>query len=193
MGADYPADEQSTANATKASSTRSKYSLADRDDGTLSDELETMLSLTQTFSFWDDEGGAVGGAHRDGYATDDDDSYGTNSFVSWGTEEERDYVAGAAVSVPCSGVCGDNELADATNVVVETLRDTGRAISNAVRNQKEIRETMFMTKEQKARAKREKKERLEEERRAERERRSKEDGQRARLEAVKVAHMWREK
>ena len=182
--------------------TRSSNSLLSKDTKPISDELDRMLSLTQTISFWDDNNdtanhknvgrdqNTVGETFDEDAATfDDEDSYDENSIASWDTEDDRRRMDRGLLA------CGEFAAAvgnDASNVFLESLADTTRLLSLTKLSLDKARSKLEMkflntTKE-------EKKRKREEQRRCEREEKAREEMRAARDEAgVLAASLWRER
>lgn len=184
------------------------------------DELETMLSLTQTFSFWDDGDGdnnavddrsdarSFGGDDATYATADDDESFSGNSLESASTfggggdgrRSYRHHHNRSDSSERALVACGEG-IEDASNVFMDTIVVTGRAISAALQkstssshqNKNNLVGKFFMSKEEREQAKKEKMKRLEEERRVKCEEQLREEMRTARDEVGKVANLWRER
>ena len=178
--------------ATKASSSSAQSVLNDLD------EMESMLSLTQTISFDedDDQNKSYTAYNKDDdatYTTDDDDSYSSNSLKSVSTRRSnrrgRKYKQRALVA------CGEG-IEDASDKFFESIVDTGRVISSIMKRGPTLRKfsnTFLMTEEERVAAKKEAVKRLEEERRVKREAQMKEELKQAHDEVgMSMANLWRE-
>lgn len=180
--------------ATKASSSSAQSVLNDLD------EMESMLSLTQTISFDEDDDQNKSYTvynNKDDDATyttdDDDDSYSSNSLKSVSTRRSsrrgRKYKQRALVA------CGEG-IEDASDKFFESIVDTGRVISSIMKRGPTLRKfsnTFFMTEEERVAAKKEAVKRLEEERRVKREAQMKEELKQAHDEVgMSMANLWRE-
>lgn len=176
-------------------------------------QLVSLLSL-RSFSFWNGNNGNKESADKsyDGTYATDDESYGVNSLESWMEEDERDRNIRSRARGHRNQrergllACGEN-MHEASDVIVESLLDTTRAISMAikrgtevktkvtekfVRTKEELTENFYRTKEERERTRMEKL-KLEEERSLqEREWQLREEMRTARAEVGAVANLWRE-
>lgn len=166
--AEKDAQTLTSSSATKASSTQEI--LKDID------ELESMLSLTQTLSFDED-------SYDDNNTYTTDDSYSVNSLKSRSQKGRSKRISRREKSLVA---CGEG-IGDASDRFFDSLVDTGRAISSIfkAKNKRVISNKFFMSNEEQKQAKKEAIKRVEEERR-ERELRT------SRAEVENVANLWRE-
>ena len=178
-----------SSSATKASSTQEI--LKD------TDELESMLSLTQTLSFDegndeqenDDNKSSAEDSYDDDNTYTTDDSYSVNSLESRSSKGRSKRISRRQKALVA---CGEG-IGDASDRFFDSIVDTGRAISSILKrgsstttkNKYVISNRFFMSSEEQKQAKKEAIKRLEEERR-ERELRT------SREEVGNVANLWRE-
>ena len=191
-------DAGETRKKKKSSNTRTKSSAApteNKSSSALEDPI--MLSKTQSFSFWNDNK-LLAESYDETNATDDE-SYSHNSLESWGIDDERDYRRERAHSMnqqQALAACGDG-ITDASNVFMESLLDTTRAISLGIKHgyiaKTKLAGAFFPTKEEREKIKKERLERLEEERRLKREEQLRQEMRTAREEVQNVANLWRER
>ncbi len=139
----------------------------------IDEEMETMLSLAQTMSFdYSDDGHTY--AERTFATSFDDDSYDDdgNSLESMSTYGERRDRQSSSRNIKKNQLkkrvvaCGEG-IEDASDIFLESLIDTGRAISSAIKVSQRFGK-LFVSKQEKEEAREEKKKRLEEERRMKR-------------------------
>ena len=187
-------------------SASSRQSLADNDgqsstesSAKLSMKFEdeiSMLSLSQTFSFWDNDAdaGRSMATNAETFASDDEESFGENSLLSASTfgggERGSRYNRAPLVA------CGEG-IEDASSAFVDSLVDTGRAISYVLREGSKTKTKLvgklFMTAQEREQIKKDKAEKLEEEMKLKREEQRREEMRNARDEVGKVADLWRER
>mmetsp|Transcript_15659 Transcript_15659/g.26727 ORF Transcript_15659/g.26727 Transcript_15659/m.26727 type:complete len:198 (-) Transcript_15659:187-780(-) len=157
---------------------------------------DSVDDQTLTVSYWDD-GKTMGSGT---FATDDETF--ANSLESWGTEDEQEYRRQRARrrNKGLASGCGDG-IADASNVLVESLLNTTRALSQGVKNtidagvRKSVDGVGVLSKA-KAKHDKERKDKLEreaEEKRMELEEQARKDMLTSRYEVGHLANMWREK
>ncbi len=149
----------------------------------LDDELESMLSLTQTLSFWDGDGDEDGDTFADSY---DNTSYSGNTYDTSSTFDGRRGLGDRFNNQVES--CGEG-----LEGTLETLVFTGRAISSALMSGSKSMNSLFLGKLTQQVEKKEKMKKREEEKRMKREAQLREEMMTARYEISNVVNLWREK
>lgn len=143
------------------------------------DELESMLSLTQTLSFWDGDGDTFANSY-------DNTSYSGNTYDSSSTFDDRRGLGYRYNNQVAS--CGEG-LEDTLNAFVIT----SRAISSALKSSSKSMNSLFLGKLKQQIEKKEKMKKREEEKSSKREAQLREEMLTARYEISNVADLWREK
>ena len=148
----------------------------------IDDELESMLSLTQTLSFWDgdDDGNTMASSY-------DCTSYSGDTYESSSSFEGRNGRRGDRY---------DDQVASCSvglEDTLETFAVTGRAFSSALKVGSKSMKALFVGKQEQDRANKAKMMNLEEEKRSNREAQLREEMTTARYEVRNVANLWREK
>ena len=157
------------------------------------DELESMLSLSQTLSFWDGDGDEDGETYANSY---DNTSYSGNTYDSSSTYD-YDGRRGRGRGHRHGDDRYNNRVAcgEGLEDTLETFAITGRAISSALKiGTKSMNSILFMGKlKQQLEKKEMTKKQREEEMRMKREAQLREEMMASRYEISNVANLWREK